>query len=161
MRIQIHNTVRKYSESARSQTPLGQSHRLVIHYRNLKEEVQTFRGHKKEASAVAWHPIHEGAFASGGSDGSIFFWSVGAEKEIGVIEQVTVLCCFFLPTWGFLYWPASFSLSFFHSPVMWIRSGPNREFFGCSFRIRIRGYHVHIDLGQIQHRERAWGHRTG
>ena len=24
--------------------------------RNTKEEVQTFRGHKKEASTVAWHP---------------------------------------------------------------------------------------------------------
>ena len=50
--------------------------------------MQTFRGHKKEASAVAWHPIHEGAFASGGSDGAVIFWDVGAEKEVGVIEQV-------------------------------------------------------------------------
>jgi WD40 repeat protein len=73
--------------------------------RNLKEEVQTFRGHKKEASAVAWHPIHEGAFASGGSDGAIMFWNVRAEKEIGVIEQVscysllfTFLILFFMPS---------------------------------------------------------------
>jgi len=55
--------------------------------RNLKEEMQTFRGHKKEASAVKWHPVHEGMFASGGSDGSVMFWSVGADKEIGAIEQ--------------------------------------------------------------------------
>jgi len=55
--------------------------------RNLKEEMQTFRGHKKEATAVAWNPVHEGVFATGGSDGSIMFWSVGADKEIGVIEQ--------------------------------------------------------------------------
>ncbi|PSN52003.1 hypothetical protein C0J52_06115 [Blattella germanica] len=27
--------------------------------RNLSQEVQTFRGHKKEASSVAWHPYHE------------------------------------------------------------------------------------------------------
>jgi len=54
--------------------------------RQLKEEVQTFRGHKKEASAVKWHPIHEGMFASGGSDGSVMFWQVGADKEAGVIE---------------------------------------------------------------------------
>jgi len=54
--------------------------------RNLKEEMQTFRGHKKEASAVKWHPIHEGMFASGGSDGSVMFWNVGADKEVGVIE---------------------------------------------------------------------------
>lgn len=83
--------------------------------RNLKEELQVFRGHKKEATgqqlgvllitsalgtllcsershtgsvssfsgfcycltAVAWHPVHEGLFASGGSDGSLLFWHVG------------------------------------------------------------------------------------
>ena len=55
--------------------------------RNCKEEVQTFRGHKKEASVIAWHPVHEGIFASGGSDGSIMFWQVGADKEVGVIES--------------------------------------------------------------------------
>lgn len=54
--------------------------------RNLREEIQVFRGHKKEASAVAWHPIHEGLFASGGSDGSILFWNVGTDKEVGNIE---------------------------------------------------------------------------
>ncbi|KAK5889684.1 hypothetical protein CesoFtcFv8_015667 [Champsocephalus esox] len=45
--------------------------------RNLKEELQVFRGHKKEATAVAWHPVHEGLFASGGSDGSLLFWNAG------------------------------------------------------------------------------------
>uniref|UniRef100_A0A0K2TIQ6 Wdrepeat proteinlike [Tribolium castaneum] n=1 Tax=Lepeophtheirus salmonis TaxID=72036 RepID=A0A0K2TIQ6_LEPSM len=55
--------------------------------RNTKEEIQVFRGHKKEASTVAWHPVHESLFASGGSDGAIMFWNVGAEKEVGVIEQ--------------------------------------------------------------------------
>jgi len=54
--------------------------------RNLKEEMQTFRGHKKEASAVRWHPIHESMFTSGGSDGSVMFWQVGADKEVGVVE---------------------------------------------------------------------------
>ena len=64
--------------------------------RNMKEEIQTFRGHKKEASSVAWHPIHEGMFSSGGSDGSIIFWNVNQEKEIGVIEQVSRSFCIFL-----------------------------------------------------------------
>ena len=27
--------------------------------------------------ALAWHPIHERLFSSGGSDGSIYFWHVG------------------------------------------------------------------------------------
>ncbi|XP_071451232.1 pre-mRNA 3' end processing protein WDR33 [Hetaerina americana] len=54
--------------------------------RNLSTEVQTFRGHKKEASSVAWHPYHEGLFCSGGSDGAILFWHVGADKEVGGID---------------------------------------------------------------------------
>jgi polyadenylation factor subunit 2 len=40
---------------------------------------------------VAWHPIHENTFASGGSDGSLMFWNVGSEKEVGVVEQVKYL----------------------------------------------------------------------
>nr|CAB3267694.1 pre-mRNA 3' end processing protein WDR33 [Phallusia mammillata] len=54
--------------------------------RNLKEEFQVFRGHKKEAFSVAWHPIHEDMFASGGSEGSIIFWQVGEDKEVGGLD---------------------------------------------------------------------------
>ena len=31
--------------------------------------------------------VHEGIFASGGSDGAIMFWHVGEDKESGVIEN--------------------------------------------------------------------------
>lgn len=54
--------------------------------RKLGTELQVFRGHKKEASSVVWHPNHEGLFCSGGSDGSILFWNVGTDKEVGCIE---------------------------------------------------------------------------
>lgn len=27
--------------------------------------------------ALAWHPVHETLFASGGSEGAILFWIVG------------------------------------------------------------------------------------
>lgn len=53
----------------------------------MSSEMQAFRGHKKEVSCLSWHPIHEGLFSSGGSDGSILFWLVGTEKEIGAMEQ--------------------------------------------------------------------------
>jgi polyadenylation factor subunit 2 len=59
----------------------------VFDIRNLGQELQVFRGHKKEACCLAWHPIHESMFASGGSDGSIMFWQTGIEKEVGCIEQ--------------------------------------------------------------------------
>ena len=45
--------------------------------RNLAKEIQVFRGHKKEAASLSWHPVHEGLFASGGSDGAVMFWCVG------------------------------------------------------------------------------------
>ena len=59
------------------------------------KELCVLKGHKKEVNstpyfvcvciiadksspAVAWHPIHESLFASGGSDGAILFWLVGS-----------------------------------------------------------------------------------
>jgi polyadenylation factor subunit 2 len=55
--------------------------------RNMKEEVRAFRGHKKEATTLSWHPIHECLFTSGGSDGSIMFWLADNEKEVGSIDE--------------------------------------------------------------------------
>ena len=56
----------------------------VFDIRNLKTEYQILRGHKKEASAVAWHPVHEGLLSTGGSEGSnsgsIIFWLIGEEE---------------------------------------------------------------------------------
>ncbi|XP_045472295.1 pre-mRNA 3' end processing protein WDR33 isoform X2 [Harmonia axyridis] len=78
----------KWNENGNWLITASRDHLLkLFDLRNLSQEVQTFRGHKKEASSVAWHPVHEGLFASGGSDGSIMFWHVGADKEVGAIEQ--------------------------------------------------------------------------
>lgn len=53
----------------------------------VMKEIHTFRGHKKEAASINWHPLYENMFASGGSDGSIMFWLMGCEKELGCIEN--------------------------------------------------------------------------
>ncbi|THD19106.1 Pre-mRNA 3' end processing protein WDR33, partial [Fasciola hepatica] len=55
--------------------------------RNLKSELQTFRGHKRDVMRVAWHPFHECLFASGSADGSIFYWLAGTETELGAVEH--------------------------------------------------------------------------
>ncbi|KAF5405645.1 WD repeat containing protein 33 [Paragonimus heterotremus] len=55
--------------------------------RNLKAELQTFRGHKRDVMRVAWHPFHEGLFASGSADGSIFYWLAGTDTELGAVEN--------------------------------------------------------------------------
>ncbi|CAJ0581682.1 unnamed protein product, partial [Mesorhabditis spiculigera] len=43
--------------------------------------LKNFRGHKKEVTSLAWHPVHEGLFVTGGGDGSIAYWLVDNDKE--------------------------------------------------------------------------------
>lgn len=94
----------------------------IFDIRNTKEELQTFRGHKKEVSTVAWHPVHEGTFASGGNDGSIMFWSVGADKEVGAIETAHEQM-----VWALAWHPAGHILcsgSNDHNCKFWTRNRP-------------------------------------
>ena len=64
----------------------------VYDIRTMKE-LQSFKGHKREVQcnfnfnlkmvshilylALAWHPVHESLFVSGGYEGSIHFWMTG------------------------------------------------------------------------------------
>lgn len=90
--------------------------------RNMTQEMQTFRGHKKEATTLAWHPTHEGLFTSGGSDGSVMFWVVGADKEVGCMEQAHDSC-----VWSLAWHPLGHILcsgSNDHSSKFWTRNRP-------------------------------------
>ncbi|XP_054769067.2 pre-mRNA 3' end processing protein WDR33-like [Lytechinus pictus] len=88
----------------------------------MMKELFTFRGHKKEATAIAWHPIHEDMFVSGGSDGGILFWQVGHDKEIGGIEEAHESII-----WGLAWHPLGHMLcsgSNDHSTKFWTRNRP-------------------------------------
>ncbi|XP_035218148.1 pre-mRNA 3' end processing protein WDR33-like isoform X1 [Stegodyphus dumicola] len=90
--------------------------------RNMSQEMQTFRGHKKEATTLAWHPVHEGLFSSGGSDGCVMFWVVGADKEVGCMEQAHDSC-----VWSLAWHPLGHILcsgSNDHSSKFWTRNRP-------------------------------------
>ena len=48
--------------------------------------------------AVAWHPVHESLFASGGGDGSILFWTIGwvlQQKSWVILMRIVGEC-----VWG-------------------------------------------------------------
>ncbi|XP_063682127.1 pre-mRNA 3' end processing protein WDR33-like isoform X2 [Bolinopsis microptera] len=64
----------------------SRDHLLKIFDIRAMKEMQVFRGHKKEVMSISWHPIHEGLFASGGADGSILFWIVGTDREVGGMD---------------------------------------------------------------------------
>ena len=38
-------------------------------------------------AAIAWHPIHEGLFVSGGGDGTLAYWMVDQEKEVRSVPR--------------------------------------------------------------------------
>ncbi|KAF0305377.1 pre-mRNA 3' end processing protein WDR33 [Amphibalanus amphitrite] len=93
--------------------------------RNLSEEVQVFRGHKREAASLSWHPIHETLFSSGGSDGSLMFWNVGCDKEVGCIEQAHDSLI-----WSMSWHPLGHVLasgSNDHTTKFWTRNRPAEE----------------------------------
>uniref|UniRef100_A0A915EFA7 Uncharacterized protein n=1 Tax=Ditylenchus dipsaci TaxID=166011 RepID=A0A915EFA7_9BILA len=64
----------------------SRDHLIKLYDIRMMKEVQSFRGHKKEVTSLAWHPIHEGLFVSGGGDGSLGYWLVNNDKELAVLE---------------------------------------------------------------------------
>jgi hypothetical protein len=57
----------------------------IFDIRTMKE-LQKFKGHRKEVTSMAWHPLHESLFATGSADGQIMFWEVGNEMPVGSLE---------------------------------------------------------------------------
>eukprot|EP00042_Codosiga_hollandica_P018906 m.57055 g.57055 ORF g.57055 m.57055 type:complete len:133 (-) comp48994_c0_seq3:399-797(-) len=64
-------------------------------------ELQIFRGHTDEVDSIAWHPIHETLFSSGGSSGSLMFWMTGSVALSLLIPLSLHLVCvaFFFLGW--------------------------------------------------------------
>ncbi|XP_077998427.1 uncharacterized protein LOC144451462 [Glandiceps talaboti] len=77
----------KWNQNGNWLLTASRDHLIKLFDIRMMKEMFTFRGHKKEATAIAWHPIHENLFTSGGSDGGILFWQVGNDKEVGGMEQ--------------------------------------------------------------------------
>lgn len=61
----------------------------VFDLRQPRRELATFRGHRREATALAWHPVHEDLLVSGGFDGQVLFWRLSqpGEDSAGEIVQ--------------------------------------------------------------------------
>ena len=41
------------------------------------KELCSLKGHHKEVTSIAWHPVYETVFASGGMDGTLIYWNIG------------------------------------------------------------------------------------
>ncbi|KAH3823229.1 hypothetical protein DPMN_125028 [Dreissena polymorpha] len=79
-------------------------------------------GGRAEQASVAWHPINEQMFASGGSDGAVMFWEAGTEKEVGSMEEAHDAII-----WDLAWHPLGHvlaSASNDHSTKFWTRNRP-------------------------------------
>ncbi len=54
--------------------------------RTLKE-FATMKGHSREVTSLAWHPVYEKLFLSGSYDGMLLYWQVGKETPIATIPH--------------------------------------------------------------------------
>ncbi|XP_033125411.1 pre-mRNA 3' end processing protein WDR33-like [Anneissia japonica] len=100
----------------------SRDHLVKVFDLRAMKEMSICRGHKKEATCVAWHPYFEDIFASGGSDGSLLYWQVGHEKEVGGIEQAHDSI-----VWSLAWHPLGHILcsgSNDHSTKFWTRNRP-------------------------------------
>ncbi|BFZ23784.1 hypothetical protein BsWGS_26823 [Bradybaena similaris] len=116
----------KWNQNGNWMMTASRDHLLkLFDIRNLKEELQTFKGHKREATAIGWHPIHEGLFASGSADGALMFWMVGCDHEVGAMEEAHEGM-----VWSVAWHPLGHILasgSNDHATKFWTRNRPGDE----------------------------------
>jgi WD40 repeat protein len=48
--------------------------------RNLADPIRTFQGQGAAVTSLAWHPVHEDMWVSGGMDGSLAYWLADKDK---------------------------------------------------------------------------------
>ncbi|ONM34535.1 Flowering time control protein FY [Zea mays] len=89
--------------------------------RSMKE-LQSFRGHTKDVTALAWHPFHEEYFVSGSFDGAIFHWLVGHEAP-----QIEISNAHDSSVWDLSWHPVGYLLCSGgndHATKFWCRNRP-------------------------------------
>ncbi|KAJ2855345.1 WD repeat-containing protein 33 [Coemansia erecta] len=93
--IRTHNspiTSLEWNRNGRWLLSGGRDHSIkLFDIRNIKEELVSYNTNSREIHSLAWHPIHETMFVSGGSktnetgmggeDGALQFWTTDEPKE--------------------------------------------------------------------------------
>jgi len=75
------NTVTKVAWNDNGNWLLTASRDQLIKLYDIRamKELCSLRGHNKEVTSIAWHPLFESVLASGGMDGTLLYWNVGAK----------------------------------------------------------------------------------
>ena len=91
-------------------------------------ELDTFKGHSKEVCSLEWHPFHHDLLVSGGSDGSILYWSLRSSIPSSPIH--TIEAAHESNVWSLQWHPLGHLLasgSNDHTTRFWSRSRPGEQ----------------------------------
>ena len=55
---------------------------------DCRRELCSLKGHNKGVTSIAWHPLYESVFASGGMDGTLLYWNIGAKGSDEPVAKV-------------------------------------------------------------------------
>jgi WD domain, G-beta repeat len=94
----------------------------------MNRELQRFLGHTKEVNTVAWHPLQESLFVTGGADDAILHWFVDSEHAASTAKDVhggSVNCVAWHPVGHMLT-----SVGYDATVKFWTRSRPGDVLLG-------------------------------
>eukprot|EP00731_Ephydatia_muelleri_P015099 Em0008g819a len=115
----------KWNQNGNWLATAARDHLIKIFDIRMMKEMYVLKGHKNDVNTVAWHPVHESLFASGGSDGAILFWMVGHKREVGGMESAHESFI-----WSLSWHPLGHVLcsgSNDHTSKFWCRNRPGDE----------------------------------
>lgn len=75
------NTVTKVAWNDNGNWLITASRDQLINLYDMRvmKELSSLKGHNKEVTSLAWHPMFESVLASGGMDGTLLYWNIGAK----------------------------------------------------------------------------------
>ncbi|KAK8609314.1 hypothetical protein V6N13_061763 [Hibiscus sabdariffa] len=112
----------KWNQNGNWVLTAGKDQIIKLYDIRTMKELESFRGHRKDVTALSWHPFHEEYFVSGSFDGSIFHWLVGNETP-----QVDLPSAHDNSVWDIAWHPIGYLLcsgSNDHTTKFWCRNRP-------------------------------------
>lgn len=84
------NTVTKVAWNDNGNWLLTASRDQLIKVYDIRSmrEMCSLKGHHKEVTSIAWHPIFESVLASGGMDGTLLYWNIGPKGSEEAVAKV-------------------------------------------------------------------------
>jgi polyadenylation factor subunit 2 len=66
----------------------SQDQLIKLYVIRAMKELDSLKGHNKEVTSLAWHPLQESVLASGSMDSTLLFWNLGPKGSDGPVTRI-------------------------------------------------------------------------